>query len=236
MYGLIGRIRAVDDGRDELAAILDGMGEMPGCLSYVVASDVSDPDVLWVTEVWDSPEAHAASLGLPTVRAAIEQGRPLIAAFEQRTETRPIGGVGLAGQSLDPDATGDGPSLRQITTLEVGLGDRRTIPVTAQLSPAHLAPTVVLSTPDMIRLMEETCTAAVQPLIEANDQTTVGVHVSVSHESAAREGESVTVTCELVGIDRRRLTFRVAATVGDRIIGQGTHQRHIIDRSRFADL
>lgn len=96
MYGLIGRMRAVDGGRDELAAILAGMGEMPGCLSYVVAGDDSDPDALWVTEVWESAEAHAASLGLPAVQAAIERGRPLIAAFEQRIETRPIGGIGLA--------------------------------------------------------------------------------------------------------------------------------------------
>ena len=95
MYGLIGRIRAVDGGRDELAAILAGMGEMPGCQSYVVAGDDSDPDALWVTEVWESPEAHAASLGLPSVQAAIERGRPLIAGFEQRIETRPIGGIGL---------------------------------------------------------------------------------------------------------------------------------------------
>ena len=95
MYGLIGRMRAVEGGRDELAAILAGMGEMPGCLSYIVAVDGSDPDALWVTEVWESPEAHAASLGLSEVQAAIERGRPLIAAFEQRVETRPIGGVGL---------------------------------------------------------------------------------------------------------------------------------------------
>jgi quinol monooxygenase YgiN len=95
MYGLIGRIRAVDGGRDELAAILAGMGEMPGCLSYVVAGDDSDPDTLWVTEVWESPEAHAASLGLPAVQAAIERGRRLIAAFEPRVETRPIGGIGI---------------------------------------------------------------------------------------------------------------------------------------------
>ena len=95
MYGLIGRMRAVDGGRDELAAILAGMGEMPGCLSYVVAAEDSDPETLWVTEVWESPEAHAASLNLPAVQAAIERGRPLIAGFEQRIETRPLGGIGL---------------------------------------------------------------------------------------------------------------------------------------------
>lgn len=95
MYGLIGRMRAVDGGRDELAAILAGMGEMPGCLSYVVAAEDSDPETLWITEVWESVEAHAASLNLPAVQAAIERGRPLIAGFEQRIETRPLGGIGL---------------------------------------------------------------------------------------------------------------------------------------------
>jgi len=95
MYGLIGRIRAVKDGRDELAAILAGIGDMPGCLSYVVALEESDPQALWVTEVWESAEAHQASLGLPSVQSAIEQGRPLIAAFDQRIETEPIGAIGL---------------------------------------------------------------------------------------------------------------------------------------------
>lgn len=122
-----------------------------------------------------------------------------------------------------------------MTAIEVGLTNRRTVTVTPELSPPHLAPSVVLSTPEMIRLMEESCTSAVQPLIEANDQTTVGVHVDVSHQSAAREGEGVEVSCELIDIDRRRLTFRVAARAGDRVIGQGTHQRHIIDRARFGD-
>ena len=95
MYGLIGRIRAVDGGRDEPAEILTAIGDMPGCLSYVVAAEGSDPDALWVTEVWESAEAHAASLSLAAVRAAIERGRPLIASFEQRIETRPIGGISL---------------------------------------------------------------------------------------------------------------------------------------------
>ena len=68
---------------------------MPGCLSYVVAKDPDDPDSLWVTEVWESAEAHAASLQLPDVQAAIGRGRPLIAGFESRFETTPVGGIGL---------------------------------------------------------------------------------------------------------------------------------------------
>ena len=95
MYGLIGKLHAVPGRRDDLAALLAGMGEMPGCRSYVVALDTEDPDALWVTEVWDGPEAHRASLELPAVREAIAAGGPLIAGFSQRTETEPVGGAGL---------------------------------------------------------------------------------------------------------------------------------------------
>lgn len=96
MYGLIGRIEVIPDKRDALAAILvEGVAGMPGCLSYVVAKDSENPDSLWVTEVWDSEESHAASLSLPSVQAAIRAGRPMIAGFSQRTETLPIGGHGL---------------------------------------------------------------------------------------------------------------------------------------------
>jgi predicted thioesterase len=93
---------------------------------------------------------------------------------------------------------------------------------------------VVLSTPEMIRLMEEASTAAVQPLLEAEGRTTVGVHVDVSHESAAREGEEVVVAAELTAVDGPRLTFWVEARCGDRVIGRGTHRRYVVDRSRFA--
>ncbi len=96
MYGLIGKLTAVPGARDRLAALLlEGTGAMPGCLSYVVASDPAEPDALWITEVWDSRESHAASLKLPAVQAAIAQGRPLIAGFSDRVETLPLGGHGL---------------------------------------------------------------------------------------------------------------------------------------------
>lgn len=118
--------------------------------------------------------------------------------------------------------------------LSAGTSHESTVRVSADHSPAHLLPIVVLSTPEMIRLMEEASTRAVQPLLEESDQTTVGVHVDVSHESAARQDEEVTVRSELVTVDGPRLTFRVEATVEDRIVGRGTHRRHVIDRSRFA--
>lgn len=96
MYGLIGKIRAVDGQRDALINILvNGVSGMPGCLSYVVAQDPTDADAIWVTEVWDSQDSHKASLSLPSVQDAIERGRPLIAGFDQHIETVPVGGQGL---------------------------------------------------------------------------------------------------------------------------------------------
>ena len=100
MYGLIAKLTATPGQRDALAAILlEGTGDMPGCLSYVIARDTTDPDALWVTEVWASAVSHQASLALPAVKAAIAKGKPLIAGFSQRVETLPIGGQGLAGHA-----------------------------------------------------------------------------------------------------------------------------------------
>ena len=56
-------------------------------------------DVIWVTEVWESKSSHEASLSLETVREAIALGKPLIAGFEERFETEPVGGHGLVGQA-----------------------------------------------------------------------------------------------------------------------------------------
>jgi quinol monooxygenase YgiN len=98
MFGLIGRMKSVPGQREALIAILlEGVSGMPGCLSYVVAHDPTDPDAIWITEVWDSPESHKASLSLPVVKDAITRGRPLIAGFDQHVQTVPVGGHGLGG-------------------------------------------------------------------------------------------------------------------------------------------
>jgi len=91
MYGLIAKIKTVAGQRDTLIGILmDGTAAMPGCRSYVIAKDMTDADAIWITEVWDGPESHRASLALPAVQQAIAKGRPLIAGFGQRVETEPV--------------------------------------------------------------------------------------------------------------------------------------------------
>ena len=97
MHGLISKMIAHDEKRDELISILlDGTKDMPGCLSYVISKDMTDENALWITEVWDSKENHQASLSLETVKAAISKGKPLIAGFGERIETTPVGGHGLS--------------------------------------------------------------------------------------------------------------------------------------------
>ncbi|MHA6297668.1 putative quinol monooxygenase [Devosia sp. CAU 1758] len=96
MYGLIGRMLAETGKREELLAImLEGNAPMPGCRSYIIARDPASADGIWITEVWDSQEQHMASLNLPHVQATISQARPLIAGFDQRFETEPMGGIGV---------------------------------------------------------------------------------------------------------------------------------------------
>ena len=96
MYGLIGKMTCVSGQREAFIAILlESTAAMPGCLSYVIARDPQDADAIWITEVWDSQESHAASLQLPAVRDAIKRGRPMIAGFGEQTITEPVGGFGL---------------------------------------------------------------------------------------------------------------------------------------------
>lgn len=97
MYGLIGKMQATPGQRDAVISILlEGITNMPGCLSYIVAEDSSDPDAIWITEVWESQSSHKASLSLPSVQDAISRAKPLIAGFDQHIETIPVGGQGIA--------------------------------------------------------------------------------------------------------------------------------------------
>jgi len=96
MYGLIVKLTVVPGKRDELVAILsESAAGMPGCLSYVVAKDAADANLLWVTEVWGSQSSHDASLSLPAVKKAIPQAQAIVTNFEKVAVTNPVWGVGL---------------------------------------------------------------------------------------------------------------------------------------------
>ncbi len=97
MFMLHGRLAAKPGRRDELLEIFapgDQAKSMPGCRLYVVAVDESDPDGVWVTEVWESAEAHQASLQLPHVKEQIARAMPMLdmEGF-RRQELDAVGGV-----------------------------------------------------------------------------------------------------------------------------------------------
>lgn len=116
-------------------------------------------------------------------------------------------------------------------SLAVGLEGRATYAVTEEMSPPHL-PVAVLSTPAMIQLIEATCLTTAQSHLD-DGETTVGTHVCVSHAAAAFAGEEIEVTCRLAAVDKRRLTFDTRVACGDRVLSEGTHQRAVVDLSRF---
>ena len=76
--------------------ILNAISDMPGCISYIVAKDVSNGDAIWISEVWDSKASHHASLSLPSVKAAITKNLQLIAGFGDIVVTTPVGGAGFS--------------------------------------------------------------------------------------------------------------------------------------------
>jgi fluoroacetyl-CoA thioesterase len=123
-------------------------------------------------------------------------------------------------------------SESSVEMLRAGLVHEATYTVTPDMRPPHLEG--ILSTSRMIALVEDTCLAAVHPLCDDDRQTSVGTRVDVTHVGTARAGEQVTVRIRLTRITQRRLlTFEVEVEAPDGVISTGTHQRLIVDRSRF---
>jgi len=90
----------------------------------------------------------------------------------------------------------------------------------------------VLATPQMMALMENAAMLAVAPELE-DGQSTVGGHIASSHLRPSKVGAEVEATATLTKIDGKKLYFDVRATMGDIVIGEGTHLRFIIDKDKF---
>lgn len=96
MYGLIAKITTGPGKRDEFIGLLkESAANMPGCFSYVVATDAADENAVWVTEVWDSVGSHDASLSLPAVKKVVPAAKKIVSRFEKIAVTNPVWGVGL---------------------------------------------------------------------------------------------------------------------------------------------
>src|SRR3990172_3367065 len=102
----------------------------------------------------------------------------------------------------------------------------------------HTAPRIgsgkvhVLATPVMINLIEAAALAAVEHLLPPGQQS-LGTHLDVRHFAATPVGMRVSAEAELIKIDGRLLTFRVAAADAIELIGEGTHERVVVTLERF---
>ena len=117
--------------------------------------------------------------------------------------------------------------------LKIGMRFEKTLTVTEPLTAAqlHHRGIYVMSTPEMVRLVEHCALEGVQPFLQPN-QNSVGTRVDLRHLGGTPMGMRVTARTTLVEIDRRRLVFQ--AEVHDELekVGEGTHERFIVDAEK----
>lgn len=122
------------------------------------------------------------------------------------------------------------PGLCHSATLTVG--EALAVPAQARLfDPATEMPPV-LATANMIAFVEWTCVWALAPYL-GPDQRTVGTKVEMTHSAATPIGMKVTAEVELVAIDGRTLRFKAVCRDEREPIGEGFHERTVIDHDRF---
>ena len=118
--------------------------------------------------------------------------------------------------------------------LTLGIKGKQTVTVTHEQTAAHYGSGAleVFATPAMVALLEETAWKSVQPYLEAG-QGTVGTRVDVRHLAPTPLGGKVTCESELVEIDRRRLVFKVEVFDEKTKVGEGIHERFVIQSDKF---
>jgi fluoroacetyl-CoA thioesterase len=116
----------------------------------------------------------------------------------------------------------------------IGLTGEARVQVTPDVTAQHMGSGAVpvFATPQMVLLMERAAVNALAPHLVPGQQS-VGTMVNVRHLAATPLGATVTAHAELIAVDGRRLTFRVSAHDGIDTIGEGTHERVLIDLARF---
>ena len=120
--------------------------------------------------------------------------------------------------------------------IETGIKGHKEQIVTPEMSAARVGSGLVdvFATPMLVALVEQTCYESVLPHL-GEGQGTVGTLVNVSHLSATPIGKRVWCDSELTEVDRRRLVFSVKAYDEAGLIGEGTHERFVIDTAKFMD-
>lgn len=110
--------------------------------------------------------------------------------------------------------------------------EQKTVPHVYPESPLFQTMPPVFATAYLVGLFEWACMEAMQPHLEAGEQS-VGVDIRVSHTAATPPGLTVKVLVVVEAVEGRKLSFRVSAHDGVEAIGEGTHQRVLIQSERF---
>jgi len=120
------------------------------------------------------------------------------------------------------------------TSFPIGLTGEASVTVTTELTAAHLGSgaVAVFATPEMVRLMEHAAVNGLEPHLSPGQQS-VGTSVNIRHLAATPVGATVTARAELVSVEGRRLLFKVSAHDGTDLIGEGLHERAVIDLAKF---
>ena len=118
--------------------------------------------------------------------------------------------------------------------MQIGIKGIKSITVTEEQTAKQIGSGMlpVYATPHMIALMENTACESLLPYLQ-DGQGTVGTLINVKHLSATPVGMQVRCETELTEIDRRRLVFNVRAYDECGCIGEGVHERFIIDNEKF---
>jgi fluoroacetyl-CoA thioesterase len=124
------------------------------------------------------------------------------------------------------------PGLRHAETLTVN--EALSVPAQAQLFDPSTEMPPVFATAQMIAFVEWACVHALAPYL-APHQRTVGTRVEMTHTAATPVGMRVIAEIELVEIDDRRLRFRAICRDEVETIGEGFHERTVIDHARFIE-
>ncbi len=90
----------------------------------------------------------------------------------------------------------------------------------------------MLATPIMVMLMEEAALTAIEGLLPDGYQS-VGTRLDINHVAATPVGMRVTATAEVISVDRRKVTFKVRADDEHEQIGEGQHDRVIVELQKF---
>lgn len=98
-YGCYVKFTARSGQRDTLVEYLLGVArlieETAGCELYIINTSATEPECVWVTELWRSQEEHDASLTLERAQAAIKRVVPLLASSPEKVDVLPVGGKGF---------------------------------------------------------------------------------------------------------------------------------------------